>query len=366
MVTKKSVKKMEKNQEISIDWKIPAAFIAGILITALVFILPGASVPADNEGSGLQTEDASVSLVILNDASCTICDDSWIESSLLNYFPNMEVDYVDINSAQGQEYADDLSITQLPAAFFSADVENAGNFSMFVNNSWISETGDYYTLHILGVKDLTRTETSNPTVDLFVMSQCPYGKPAQTNMINAHELIPGFDLNIHYIGNIITAEEMATLSAEYQDYYINTGCVQDSNGDYYCSLHGKLEVWNNTAQLCAIQYYEDWEQFILADIENGMNVNETIQEMGYDEELMNNCIYSDMGLQLFAESMALPEELGLGSSPSYLFDNNIPVILGQTPVPSYDPVVLLCTLHPELSGCESTSSLSTETATGSC
>jgi hypothetical protein len=371
---KKRVKKKVKKETLSddvipIDWKIPAAFLAGVIVTYLFFqlsnITPSTGAgSASNIGDVTQVSDAHVTLFVLNDAGCSVCDASWIEPRVKIDFSNITVNYVDAGSAQGQDYINTLGITSLPAAFFTSDFTQAVNASAYQNNQWVVPVGSYYVLNIQGTMDLTREESETPRVDLFVMSECPYGVPAQQAMIDAKSLIPGFELIMHYIGNVYSETEWNALSTEYQNYYEQYGmCEQKTNNKYYCSLHGPGEVENNIAQLCAMNYYEDWTSFIEAHINNNMNISKAIQEVGYNETLMNECINSEIGWDLYEEDITIAEERLIGSSPTYVYDN---VIRADQLLLMNGPAGLLCTLHEELSGCESVDSLEVAQATGSC
>jgi len=87
--------------------------------------------------------------------------------------------------------------------------------------------------------------------------------------------------------------------------------------------------------------------------------------MGYNETLMNECINSEIGWNLYAEDILVADELSVSSSPTYVFDN---VIIGTSSALSLTngPLGLLCSLHNALSGCENIDSIQVAQATGSC
>ena len=85
--------------------------------------------------------------------------------------------------------------------------------------------------------------------------------------------------------------------------------------------------------------------------------------MGYDVDLMNDCVNSEIGWDLYEADTALAEERNIGASPTYIFDN---IITGSSAIMSKGPAGLLCTLHPELTGCDEVDSLEVNQATGSC
>lgn len=376
--TQKTLKKGAKAKDSYIDWKIPAAFIAGILVTALYFGLP------DIDFAPTTSPDQTITtLFILNDPGCALCEDSWIEPRVQEDV-NITIQRIDSNSAQGQSLITSLGITSLPAAFFSKDFEQTSAFEEYSYYGWVQEKGEYYVIGFDGAKDLARTESSSPKIDVFVMSMCPYGTPAQINMISLKKAIPGFELGMHYIVDVQSQEELnasyAQLRAQYdsicaspelaENYglscteaewaQINPSSKCELKGDnYYCSLHGPEELEANMAQVCAMHLTNDWDDFILAHIESNFNNTFAASAAGISIDDLNDCLNSDLGIELLNERIALSNELGVGSSPSYLFDN---IYFN----PQMDPATALCMLHPELSGCESISSLQIAQSSGSC
>lgn len=394
MVKKKASKKVIKkeiektpqkeivNETSYIDWKIPAAFVAGILVTVLYFNLP-----VINSNAAISTTIQTVpTLYILNDANCALCDDSWVETRVSQDF-NVTVQRVDSSSAQGQQLISTLGITSLPAVFLSSNFENVSAFTNYTTQGWVVKSGDYYVIRTQGVKDLTKQESSTPKVDLFVMSQCPYGTPAQTNMINLKKTVPNFDLNIHYIVDVQTKAEMdlsiiqykaqydaacldsaaaqgyglSCTDAEWQTYNdsFTERCELKSNDKYYCSLHGPTELNLNIIQICAMNLSTNWGEFILSHITSNFNAATAANASGINYDELMNCANSSLGLELLDANIAVSNDLQIGSSPTYIFDN---VFTN----PGQDPSTVLCTLHPTLTGCENIDKLEIATSTGSC
>jgi hypothetical protein len=347
-----------------IDWKLPAMFVAGILVTVLYYNLPAIDFNA-------AATEALPTLYLLNDATCALCNDSWITQALSESF-NFTLERIDSNSAQGQELISSLAITSVPAVLLSSNFVNNSAYSDFSN--YLVKDDDYYILRIQGVKDLTREESSTPTVDLFVMSKCPYGIPAQANMINLKKAVPGFDLNIHYIVDVQTKAQYDAICADAQaaQYYglscndteweqLSPGsqCELKSNNNYYCSLHGPEELNIDIVQICAMNISDNWGEFILEHIASNFNDSLAANASGIDYNELMSCANSSMGLDLLDANIAMSNELSIGTSPSYVFDN-ILTVSGQ------DPSAVLCTLHPALAGCENVDKLETAISTGSC
>jgi hypothetical protein len=323
-------------------------------------------------------------LYIINDANCALCDDSWITESLSQSF-NYTLERIDSSSTQGQQLINTLELTELPAVFLSSDFINNSAYGNFSN--YLVENNEYYVLRVKGVKDLTKQESSTPTIDLFVMSECPYGTPAQENLINLKKTVPDFELNIHYIVDVQPESEMELsilqlksqydaacsdsttaqgyglecTDAEWQTYNdsLTDSCELKSNNNYYCSLHGPVELNLDIVQICAMNLSDNWGDFILEHINSNFNTAQAANVSGIDYNELMSCANSSKGLELLDANIALSNELGISASPTYIFDN---VFTN----PDVDSATALCTLHPTLSGCENIDSLEISASTGSC
>jgi hypothetical protein len=144
---------------------------------------------------------------------------------------------------------------------------------------------------------------------------------------------------------------------------VETYGLLERNGSYYYSMHGSDEIDGDIAQLCAMKYYNSsWFDFILA-YNDEYDAASAITAMGYNETLMNSCINGE-GWTLFAEDLELGTLLGVRSSPSYFFDNN--TLPSSSMVYTYGAAGVLCTMHPELSGCEDVDTIEVSQSAGSC
>ncbi|VVB75944.1 Uncharacterised protein [Candidatus Tiddalikarchaeum anstoanum] len=353
---------------IPIDWKIPVSFLAGVVLTILYFTLFTGTSGTSNTNTGGNTlpgntvlSDAHVNLIVLTDNACTVCDYSWIPIRVRMDYSNVTISYVDVSSTQGQSYVSSLGITSVPTAFFDSSVVNAANFSTYTQNNWLIPSGTYYLLNIQGEKDLTRTPSATPKIDLFVMSHCPYGTAAETTMNNMLNTVSGFDFNVHFIGTVYNESDVPANVLSNLDQY---GLIRKNDSKYYSTLHGTTELDGDIAQLCAMKYYPaTWWNFTLAYNTANFNLASAIATLGYNSSLIMNCVNSPEGWNLFAEDVQIAEELGISSSPTYMFDNTI---RPQQSIQTYGPAGVLCTLHSTLNGCANIDQIQTATATGSC
>jgi len=384
-ISKKASKKEEASGEMSyIDWKLPAAFILGILVTVLYYNLPNAG----NLFAGNTNSETIPTLYLINDKDCILCNDSWITSSLSNEF-NYTLERIDSSSSAGKELIRSMGITSLPAVLLSKDFINSSGYEYL--GSYLEESGNYYILSMKGIKNLSATESINPTIDLFVMSKCPYGTPAQQNMINLKKSVPGIELNMHYIVDVLAKSDMDVYVLQYKAQYDavcadsgvasqygllcteeewNTkfsplsSCELKTNGKYYCSLHGPEELNLDIIQICAMNMSENWGDFILSHISSGFNTSFAASASGMDYDALMDCANSSKGLELLDKNIELSNQLSIGASPTYLFDNIYRSDLDPTYIIASNPAKAFCSLHPELSGCESVGSLNLASSSG--
>ncbi len=384
-ISKKASKKEEASGEMSyIDWKLPAAFILGILVTVLYYNLPNAG----NLFAGNTSSEIIPTLYLINDNDCILCNDSWIITSLSEEF-NYTLERIDSSSSTGEQLISSMGITSLPAVLLSKDFINSSGYEYL--GSYLKESGNYYILQMQGIKNLSAVQSINPTIDLFVMSQCPYGTPAQQNMINLKKAVPGLELNMHYIVDVSTESEMDIYVSQYKASYDaacadsetvaqyglscteeewNTkysplsSCELKSNGKYYCSLHGPAELNLDIIQICAMNISENWGDFILSHISSSFNTSFAANASGINYDALMDCANSSKGLELLDKNIELSNQLGIGLSPTYLFDNIYRSDLDPTYIIASNPMQAFCSLHPELSGCESVGSLNLASSSG--
>jgi hypothetical protein len=170
-------------------------------------------------------------------------------------------------------------------------------------------------------------EAKPKTLDMFVMSQCPYGAQA---MIAANDVVQHFgkdiNLNVHFIGN--------------------------AQGDTFQSLHGQGEVDEDIRELCAATKYPKDHQFTkyLACRSKDYR-NPTWQpcakEAGMDEQVIAKCVETE-GKDLLRKSFALSNDLKIGASPTFLGNN-------RREFNAVDAATLqkqFCADNPTLDGCK--------------
>ncbi|USN45877.1 MAG: DsbA family protein [Candidatus Woesearchaeota archaeon] len=91
-------------------------------------------------------EPANLELVIVNDASCALCDPARIvQVSKEQLFPTLVVREVDYQSTEGQALIEELDLKVLPAYLFESRVTETNNYDQLAQA--VIAVGDYYLLN---------------------------------------------------------------------------------------------------------------------------------------------------------------------------------------------------------------------------
>lgn len=187
-------------------------------------------------------------------------------------------------------------------------------------------------------KKICREEVANK-LNLFVMSQCPYGVRTVDAM---EEVLENFgkdrkkvDFQIDFIGRNIDGK--------------------------LTSMHGEKEVKENLRQICAQKYYpKDYKfmDYVLcrnkAYQENHGKEEESAWEAcatgGISAATIKKCSEGDEGQELLAASYKLADDLGITGSPNWLLNNKYDM-RGRAPE---GIKAAFCAKNEGVAGCENT------------
>ena len=139
-------------------------------------------------------------------------------------------------------------------------------------------------------------KTDKPSVDLFVMSFCPYGNKAEDTMKPVYELLKGkVDFNFHYIVNV--------------------------NGDKVDSLHGAKEVAQNEREACVLRDSGKDKWFAFVSYVNakcgsdGACWEAGAKSLGLSTAKINACVAAD-GVALMKANEEASASAGAEGSPT--------------------------------------------------
>jgi hypothetical protein len=197
-------------------------------------------------------------------------------------------------------------------------------------------------------------KSSRPTVDLYVMSFCPYGVQAETAMKPVAALLG--------------------TKADFRVHYIVT--VKNSTLEGIQSLHGPQEAKEDLRQLCVMKYYPDrfWAYIegINAQCYPGYrdaagldrcwrNVSSAL---GIDAGTVTSCAYGSEGLAMLREDAQIATEKRITGSPT--LQTNSQTYAGQRTPEAYKQAVCDRFINPPPECATNLSGLPAGQASGSC
>lgn len=259
-----------------------------------------------------------VELTILNDKRCSSCDTSSIVATTRKYFPGTVVREVDASSDEGKALVGKYQLKFAPSYLFGKSLEEA---SMWVAEPRIrgsfAATSDGYRLldeatgasfwldekaRAAQVASMGITLGDNkPTVNLFVMSQCPYGVQAEAAM-------------------------KPVLDALGDSVEFKLDFIAGDNGDgTFKSLHGQAEADEDIRQLCikklAPKKLMDYVMCQNKDARNvAANWEKCASEVGVDKDQLKSCAEGAEGKELMSKSVELANTFGASGSPTMAID----------------------------------------------
>ncbi len=302
-----------------------------------------------------------VHAIFFSDKRCAECNIAPLEPRIKNELGGLQVQHVDYMSDEGKALykelqSNDSNFKFLPTILVDAEevVKDQEGFTAL--QSYMQPAGKYRSLRLEGKFDPTAEicdnggvdddndgkvdcaddqcktakacrEAKAKTLDMFVMSQCPYGAQA---MIAANDVVQHFgkdiDLNVHFIGNV--------------------------QGDSFQSLHGQGEVDEDIRELCAAAKYDKDHQFtkyLACRSKDYRNPawQPCAKEAGMDEKVIAKCVETE-GKDLLRKSFAFSNELKIGASPTFLSNNRREF----NAVDAANLQAQFCQDNPTLAGCK--------------
>jgi len=294
-----------------------------------------------------------VSITIVTDKRCAECGALQWQGRLQEVFPGAVFSVKDYTEEDGKKFCTGLGLSLLPVILFDKEVEKSESYDLV--KQFLQPRGDYLELNVGAKFDPTKEICDNrqddtgdgkvdcddkdcketlvcrrevpKRLDLFVMSQCPYGVKALNAMA---EVLKNFNNGIAFNVNFIAATE----------------------GEGFKSLHGQAEVDENIRELCAIKNYKKnfkYMDYILCRNKNITSANwqECTGSNGINAGVIDKCFVGD-GKQILRENIKIAAGLGVGVSPTWLANNKF-----QFSGLSADEIkTQLCKYNKELKNCD--------------
>lgn len=300
-----------------------------------------------------------VDVVILTDKRCgEDCDTTPIERQLPNLMGNPSVTVVDYSDPAGKKLFEAIKPAQLPAIAFNetlaADKEadeklgknlrKAGSYRVADVGEWNPLCADKDGCSLAECKSTLQCKPEEPnTLEVFVMSQCPFG-------------VKGLDAMKEVLANF----DKAGAKLNFKVHFIGEG-----NESNLGSMHGQPEVDEDLREICAAEHYGKDRKFMNYVWCRNKNISDAKWEScatsatGIDASVIKSCSEGDEGKKLLAKSFAYSDSLKFGASPTWLVN-------GKYQFSGIDPETIKTNVcaHNKLAGCENKLSGDTPAAPG--
>jgi 2-hydroxychromene-2-carboxylate isomerase len=304
-----------------------------------------------------------VNVTVISDSRCTECNTQQLVGMLGMQIGNPVMTQLDYASVEGRAAFEALPNSQsllLPIVLFDETIK-ADTSAMGAFARYLKPLGDKQTLAIGAAwqpacmnengcqldacKNTLGCKTETPkTLDVFVMSQCPYGVQALNAMQEVLTNFKGSGLafNVNYIAS-------GNAKAGFQ------------------SMHGAGEVDEDLRELCVIKKYAKDQKFMDYVLCRNKEIRsgdwEKCATNGIDAKAIKACATGDEGKKLLEENLGHATALGIGASPTWLAN-------GKFKFSGIDAETIrknVCAHNPTLKGCDKTLSATTNgTPAGGC
>ncbi|MEF3280374.1 MAG: hypothetical protein K6357_05345 [Elusimicrobiota bacterium] len=238
--------------------------------------------------------------------------EGWIDERIIEafkrFFSSLDVEKVEFQTLSPKEKE---GIKMLPAYLIEKNQTVNEVLSGPIEQNAFEKLGNYYAYYNPNSSNiiLNRKKEGNK-LELFVMSQCPFGVMAENSIINAVEkglISKDITIEIHYIG----------------DYF------KDNEGKInFNSLHGELEWQEDARQLIIKKLFP--EKFFAYLKERNKNYQsgewkEAAQKSGIDIKTIESN-FDSLGKKLLEEDFKYSNSLKMTVSPSFIVNGNISVV----------------------------------------
>lgn len=309
-----------------------------------------ATKPAACQGVG---ELPKVNVTIIRDKRCADCNVDRIVNTVKNQLGAPQIKFVEYTEEEGRTFVEGLGVADpmLPMVLFDDSLQ-ADSEAMNSMGRNLRPLGRYLALNVTAswnpvcanpggceqesCKNTLSCRKERPnTLELFVMSQCPFGVKALNSM---EEVLRNFSNNIGFEVN-----------------YIASGSAASG----FTALHGHAEVEENIRQLCAAKHqgknHKYMEYILCRNKDIRSNDWEKCIPGGMDATVIKKCVEGGEGKLLLEASARVSSSLGVNASPTW-------IVNGRYKFSGVDAETIrknLCAHNKGLKGCENTLSANT-------
>lgn len=298
-----------------------------------------------------------VQVIAIGDERCEQCAVEPIVGSLKGHFPGLKATVLDYSDPEAKQIMEAAGVKLLPAVLFDKSLEQDAAGAQAVAR-FLDPAGDYQSLRVgaefdpaAEICDNGKDDTGNGQVDcadetckeamecrpekknrldVFVMSQCPYGVMGLNAMKEVLAAFEGeMEFGVHYIG-------------------------AERDGEIV-SMHGPAEVAEDIREICAMKHYPQKLKFM----DYVWCRNQEIQsadwqkctgDNGIATKMIETCSTGGEGKKLLAEDIKLAQGMKIGGSPTWLVNNRY----AFNGIAAGEIQAKFCAQNPGLKGCSAT------------
>jgi predicted DsbA family dithiol-disulfide isomerase len=297
---------------------------------------------------------SKIRVVAITDKRCAECVVDPVLAKLGQQIEGIVPEVLDYSDDSAKQIMQEAGVKLLPAILFDESLDQDQN-AVNELSRWLQPAGKYRSLLIGGEFDPTAEICDNGTddtgngkvdcadetckealicraekkgrLDVFVMSQCPYGVLGLNSMKEVLDAFSGeLEFGVHYIAS-------------------------EKDGEF-SSMHGPGEVAENMRELCAMKYYPNKFKYMdyiwcrNEDIRSD-DWKKCAGGNGIDAAKIEKCATGNEGKSLHSEAIKLAEMLKIGGSPTWMVNNRYTF----NGIAAADIQKQICEHNKDLKGC---------------
>ncbi len=304
---------------------------------------------ADNKLAACSTipTPPQVNATILTDKRCGgPCEPASVEGQIRMGVANPVISTLDYGTPEGKKLFETVKPSGLPAIVFDQTLDGdkeaasafgrglkeGGGHKFVAMGEWSPQCVDDGGCMLEACKASLNCRTEAPKqLDVFVMSQCPFG-------------VRGLDATKEVFENFTKAGE----AVDFRVHFIGDGDEKSLS-----SMHGQGEVDEDIREVCAVKHYAAKRKYLDYIWCRNKNVKDANWESctggttGIDTAVIKKCFEGDEGKQLLAKSFEESKAAKISASPTWLVNN-------KYKFSGVDPETIKTNLcnHNKLGGCD--------------
>lgn len=282
------------------------------IISVLLVALLAAPLTAATTPKKAPAKKAKASFVIVEDETYAAGkEDVQLTAGIAEFLgAEPEVTHVSRSAAQADEKLAGLDYSFLPLYLIKKTPEIRAKMEKHIQYGYVLENADYIILPHQTRQGVYTGKTAKPGImEIFVMSQCPYGVMAENAVIQAKKegkSPKANDVRIRYI----------------VDY-------NDAKG--FSSLHGSGEWEEDVRQLLIAKYYPEklWKYLEIRNKDyRSSRWDKAMEDAGINvKKIMKK--FDTEGLELLKQEAAYGKEYRVNASPTFLWEGQVQLDFGS-------------------------------------